>query len=258
MDLKCRILYANPGGRALYGNVGEPTKSLDTNTINFEVHRLCFKLKQMAEAQRAGGIAVVTKPISCFAIGPGNLRHKINASFIAKESTKEPCILVLVEAEDQRASTKLNLAHYQSTYQLTRREIQILELLSKGGSYKEIAYTLTISAHTVRDHIKSIRFKLRADGKCGILARLIENAGLPEDSISHASSVVTNISPIPSLPSEQSKKRTCTVAEKVVITNIRHSRKALPDEPTTRISRAKQTKAGAGTGSNNASWPLAH
>ncbi len=43
---------------------------------------------------------------------------------------------------------------------LTRREYEVLSLLSKGKQNKEIARSLNIAEHTVEQHLKSIYRKL--------------------------------------------------------------------------------------------------
>ena len=48
---------------------------------------------------------------------------------------------------------------------LTRREHEILELLSKGYFYKEIGNTLGISMNTVRTHLKHIYEKLHVQSR---------------------------------------------------------------------------------------------
>jgi len=48
---------------------------------------------------------------------------------------------------------------------LTKREIELLELLSKGFRYKEIAEMLFISLDTVRTHIRNIYIKLQVNSK---------------------------------------------------------------------------------------------
>jgi len=45
-------------------------------------------------------------------------------------------------------------------YQLTEREKEILQLLTKGMPMPRIAATIPLSYHTVRDHVKSIYQKL--------------------------------------------------------------------------------------------------
>ncbi len=49
--------------------------------------------------------------------------------------------------------------------ELTNRECEILELMSNGQRYKEIATTLNISVDTVRTHIRNIYVKLEVDNK---------------------------------------------------------------------------------------------
>jgi DNA-binding NarL/FixJ family response regulator len=47
----------------------------------------------------------------------------------------------------------------------TKREREILECIAKGLSYAEVASALSISAHTVGDHIKAIYRKLAVNSK---------------------------------------------------------------------------------------------
>lgn len=50
-------------------------------------------------------------------------------------------------------------------YKLTKREIQVLEQLSKGLNYKEIATNLSISDGTVRKHVENTYKKLQVHNK---------------------------------------------------------------------------------------------
>ena len=43
---------------------------------------------------------------------------------------------------------------------LSAREVQVLDLIVRGLANKQIAYTLNIAEHTVKDHVKSILSKL--------------------------------------------------------------------------------------------------
>jgi DNA-binding NarL/FixJ family response regulator len=54
---------------------------------------------------------------------------------------------------------------------LSPRERQILKLVDRGLTYKEIAQELSVSAHTVHTHIKNIYERLQADGRKEALAR---------------------------------------------------------------------------------------
>lgn len=57
-------------------------------------------------------------------------------------------------------------------YALTPRELQITQLLARGMSTAEIAATLVISPHTVRDHLKAVFAKAGASSRGELVARL--------------------------------------------------------------------------------------
>jgi DNA-binding NarL/FixJ family response regulator len=48
---------------------------------------------------------------------------------------------------------------------LTARESEILQVLAKGMSFKEVAKVLSISPHTVTDHVKAIYKKLKVNSR---------------------------------------------------------------------------------------------
>jgi DNA-binding NarL/FixJ family response regulator len=59
--------------------------------------------------------------------------------------------------------------------ELSSRELQVLRQMARGQSYKEIALALSISPHTVNDHLKNMYAKLRANNRADALrkARLL-------------------------------------------------------------------------------------
>lgn len=58
-----------------------------------------------------------------------------------------------------------DLTENKQDYQLTRREIEVLDHLSKGLNYGDIAENLFISSGTVRKHIENIYRKLQVHNK---------------------------------------------------------------------------------------------
>ncbi len=48
---------------------------------------------------------------------------------------------------------------------LSAREVQVLELIVRGLANKQIAYTLNIAEHTVKNHVKNILSKLGAQDR---------------------------------------------------------------------------------------------
>ena len=55
---------------------------------------------------------------------------------------------------------------------LTVREKEVMNFLSRGLSYKEIAQRLGVSHETVKKHLKNIYRKLRVQNKIEALIRL--------------------------------------------------------------------------------------
>ncbi len=62
--------------------------------------------------------------------------------------------------------------NYAAGYNLTKREMEIIELISQGLSNKEIASKLYISTNTVRTHIDNIFNKLNVDSRTAVLYKL--------------------------------------------------------------------------------------
>ncbi|AVX21057.1 MULTISPECIES: response regulator transcription factor [Carboxydocella] len=58
---------------------------------------------------------------------------------------------------------------------LSRREIEVLSLLAKGYTDKEIAGFLIISEKTVRNHIRNIKQKLRAKNRTQLVLLALQN-----------------------------------------------------------------------------------
>ena len=59
------------------------------------------------------------------------------------------------------------------TYSLTPREVEVLELLAKGFSYKEVAADLHISYSTVQRHIESIYRKLHVHSRTHAVTKFL-------------------------------------------------------------------------------------
>jgi DNA-binding NarL/FixJ family response regulator len=65
--------------------------------------------------------------------------------------------------------------HVPEAYGLTKREIEILEHLSKGLSYDQIADNLIISSGTVRKHIENIYRKLQVTNKVEAVQKAVQS-----------------------------------------------------------------------------------
>jgi DNA-binding CsgD family transcriptional regulator len=64
-------------------------------------------------------------------------------------------------------------------YELSRREKDVAQLLARGASTAEIARTLIISTHTVRDYIKAIFAKVNVSSRGELVAKLFAEHHAP-------------------------------------------------------------------------------
>jgi DNA-binding NarL/FixJ family response regulator len=62
------------------------------------------------------------------------------------------------------------LDEHASSAGLTRREVQVIELIAKGMRNREIAATLGISEETVHAHVSHILTKLKASDRSAALS----------------------------------------------------------------------------------------
>jgi DNA-binding NarL/FixJ family response regulator len=67
---------------------------------------------------------------------------------------------------------QINLEKARTTFQLSKREAEVLNLIGLGFTNKKIAEVLYISEHTAKDHIKNIMKKLGAGSRGEVVATL--------------------------------------------------------------------------------------
>ena len=60
----------------------------------------------------------------------------------------------------------------QEKYNLTFRELEIIDLMNKGFSYKEMAVKLEITVHAINYHTKNIYFKMDVNSQAKLMALL--------------------------------------------------------------------------------------
>ncbi|TPG50418.1 DNA-binding response regulator [Rhodanobacter glycinis] len=99
----------------------------------------------------------------------GDIHHALKAGAVAymlKSMPKDDLLNVIRAVHSGKkhfpAEVAIRLAGYFADDELTRREIQVLELIRDGSRNKEIADCLSISETTVNFHIRNIVDKLQA------------------------------------------------------------------------------------------------
>lgn len=78
--------------------------------------------------------------------------------------------------EDKESSTAMKPVEYRKPlHLLTRRECQVLQLLSEGQSNRKIAETLVISEKTVKNHVSNILQKMEVVDRTQAVVMAIKN-----------------------------------------------------------------------------------
>jgi DNA-binding NarL/FixJ family response regulator len=79
-----------------------------------------------------------------------------------------------------RLLPRLQRGHPARRNELTEREREVLSLLADGLSNAAIAEKLTVSVHTVRNHIANLSAKLGAHSKLEALSIAVRDGLLPD------------------------------------------------------------------------------
>ncbi len=95
------------------------------------------------------------------------------------ESLIHPAIAARVLEEFTRLTREEEQGSPRLFEQLTKREVEILHLLAEGLSNKEIAYRISISEKTVKNHLSSIFSKLQVNDRMQALIYAFEHNLIP-------------------------------------------------------------------------------
>ncbi len=129
-------------------------KKANNESLNFIVLTVFSDDKYLFDALKAGATGYLLKD----EVSPLELEKIIN-DVLKGGSPVSPSIARKIINEFQR-NTSINCEKIEN---LTKREFEILEYLSKGYSAKQIADLANISYHTVRVHLKNIYKKLQVN-----------------------------------------------------------------------------------------------
>jgi len=92
----------------------------------------------------------------------------LHASALAGPGTEDSAVAVVIEGAKSAEVAPIII----DAYSLTPREREVLAALARGASTAEIAAELFLSAHTVRDHIKTVFEKLGVSSRSELVTRL--------------------------------------------------------------------------------------
>lgn len=149
-------------------NLGGPESGIDVvrqlkpriTGVNFMMCTVYEENEKIFEALKAGASGYILKKTD-----PGKLLDAVRELYEGGAPMSSQIARKVVAAFQQNSEPQPRLPDPRTGSSLTNREKEILELLSRGLMYKEIAAQLFLSPETVRKHVYNIYEKLHVNNR---------------------------------------------------------------------------------------------
>lgn len=162
-----RLLFSNRGVVSFLAELQKEQESADS--FQEAICSFCRKLRigSLSPTSQTGvgqetpmldGISVAHYVLRPFLIGD------------AGSGSLDTHVLILIENVVEKRTVDFDKA--RTDFNLTRRETEVVGLICKGFTNKEIAKTKFISEYTVKVHIKNILKKMKAGSRSEVVAQL--------------------------------------------------------------------------------------
>jgi DNA-binding CsgD family transcriptional regulator len=93
---------------------------------------------------------------------------EVHGAILTSRDSAERCVAVTIHPVGQSDVSQFLI----EAYALTERERDVTSCLARGFSTKQVAVSLDLSRHTVRDHVKTIFGKVGARSRGELMARI--------------------------------------------------------------------------------------
>lgn len=176
---KENIFYNEEAYKIILSN--QTNKQAETRTIDLsEISSLCAKWHKLIDMEYREDLEsnpdAQTKPLYIGILKSHRRKYIVKAVVLTKKSSKknERNYLFLLE---RIIPENLNLIKIIREYKLSNREQEILHLLIKGYSNKEIAYELNLSLNTIKTYMRLLMNKFNVNNRSSIIADLLKKGG---------------------------------------------------------------------------------
>jgi len=168
-DMNERLLYSNTVVFEIMPHVNNDETEATTPGIPLEVLALCRHVKRnIAVKTSTKGVGHESTVIEEGANGPCSLRaFHVGHNGEKKDPTH---IVVLVERVVEKHEPDYDKAKVE--YNVSKKELEVLKLVCRGFSNKEIGEKMFISVFTVKDHIKNLKRKMDASSRSELISLL--------------------------------------------------------------------------------------
>ncbi len=122
----------------------------------------------LLKAFENGASSYIYKPFKTTALN--NVIEQVHetGSFLEPEVLTK--LLSLINSSKNEKTPELK---FLGVHELTKRETELLTLIKKGHTYKEMACLLNISFHTVNHHLKNLYLKVDVKSKIELLSKYV-------------------------------------------------------------------------------------
>jgi DNA-binding NarL/FixJ family response regulator len=163
-----RLVYFNEEALEMVPELQAISKRGKQKNIPKAISNLCKELK---ESRRRKGpdqrVNVSHNILKSKSLSPYSMR----AFFMGGRGDKNPThIMVLLEKIIQKH--EINLEKVQKEFKISKRELEVVQLICEGLANKQISEKLFISEYTVKDHIKNILRKMGVTSRSQIISSL--------------------------------------------------------------------------------------
>ncbi len=167
------VLFMNVEAETLSRQiVGDRNGDADQATLPIEVLDLCVSIRKLLE--RTNDDASEGESELRRVIGDVNAPVLLRGFPLAPHSpTDDACMLILMEKIGRERHIVPDQTKDQ--FRLTDREVEIVRYISEGLTNKEIANHLSISEHTVKEHVRHLLKKTKSTTRTGILAQIFQD-----------------------------------------------------------------------------------
>jgi len=171
LDETLQIIYRNPKADEIFGAMKSSGVAVNHDEpIASRFLKDCREMRDSLERCPNGGMIVPRRSV---VKGPDNTRFSVVSKVLDQESDWEGSRLFMVSIEEQSAPTNINPQYLRDTFRLSRREIDVVDLLFLGLKNVQIDGQLFVSEVTVKKHLQNIYDKVGVNNRTTLINRIL-------------------------------------------------------------------------------------
>jgi DNA-binding CsgD family transcriptional regulator len=177
IDESMHLVYINQKARELCRRLcGYSGSSGDRRYVHPDLMDAFRKLIQ-ANAYRTGGTEITRRQRTV--VGNNGIRISVYAKFINNGAASDGGIYYMIYVSELKSDPAVQRNDLRQTFQLSKREMDVMGLIFKGLKNSEIARALFVSEITVKKHIQKIYAKVGVKNRTSLMNKVMATQGAP-------------------------------------------------------------------------------